>query len=78
MNKVLVVGNKGKVGSSMYELLRGVEDFQVWGIDKNELEVVKEVKKVSKIKKIKPEPRIEAKKQKVEKGLRRIFRRKAF
>jgi UDP-N-acetyl-D-mannosaminuronate dehydrogenase len=46
MNKVLVVGNKGKVGSSLYELLCGVEDFQVWGIDKNELEVVKEVKKV--------------------------------
>lgn len=39
---------------------------------------VKEVKKVSKIKKIKPEPKIEAKKQKIEKGLRRIFRRKAF
>jgi len=35
MIKVLVVGCKGKVGSSMYELLRGVDDFQVWGIDIN-------------------------------------------
>ena len=47
MTKVLVVGYKGKVGSALYELLRGVDDFQVWGIDANKQEAGKEADKVN-------------------------------
>jgi UDP-N-acetyl-D-mannosaminuronate dehydrogenase len=44
MKKVLVVGYKGKVGAALYELLCGVKDFQVHGIDvEGNLEDLKEV-----------------------------------
>lgn len=41
--KVLVVGYKGKVGSALYELLRGKSDFQVYGIDIDKTPDLKEV-----------------------------------
>jgi len=43
MIKVLVVGHKGKVGSALFELLRGKGDFQVSGIDVNERSDLKDV-----------------------------------
>jgi UDP-N-acetyl-D-mannosaminuronate dehydrogenase len=46
MTKVLVVGYKGKVGSALFEILRGKSDFQVSGIDIADKDKVSDIKDV--------------------------------